>query len=133
MIPWGGMQVVVAGDFYQLQPVKARLTFRPKSWTKAQFTNVVLRTNHRQKENQFSKMVSELRRGYLSGDNYKLLRKRQRHKPAAGAIYLMAKRADAARLNKAQMQKLPGKEHWYTCALLIHENYCMLHHPVLVL
>ncbi len=70
--PWGGMQMIVVGDFFQLSPVPAcrangqtgeleynnivgkhsTYAFQSRSWSKSDFRSVVLTKVHRQRESQ---------------------------------------------------------------------------------
>ena len=74
---FGGLQVIVCGDFLQLPPVapsEARLqrskekyfAFESKVWKKAIKTTFVLRTVHRQDERAFVGMLNEMRYGVVS-------------------------------------------------------------------
>lgn len=79
--PFGGIQVIVCGDFYQLPPVsklqinpdgtemkeQARFTFESEAWSTALSSSIILKEVFRQKGDQtFIGMLNELRHGYVS-------------------------------------------------------------------
>ena len=59
--PFGGIQVIFLGDFFQLPPVEmgegAELSycFESPVWTELNLKNILLTENHRQKEENFIK------------------------------------------------------------------------------
>jgi ATP-dependent exoDNAse (exonuclease V) alpha subunit len=66
--PFGGVKTVIAtGDFLQLLPVMKNgdreLAFQSRSWKEAGFKNTVLKEIVRQKNKDFSKLLSRLRVG----------------------------------------------------------------------
>ncbi|ANB12138.1 DNA helicase PIF1 [Sugiyamaella lignohabitans] len=74
--PFGGIQVVITGDFFQLPPVPDRKTsgeqkefkfcFEAEYWPEVITQNYVLKQVFRQKDNTFSTMLNEMRRGDMS-------------------------------------------------------------------
>lgn len=46
--PFGGVQLILTGDFFQLPPVKESYAFTSSSWTHGDITPVLLTTQHRQ-------------------------------------------------------------------------------------
>lgn len=81
--PFGGIQVIVCGDFYQLPPVskaqinpdgtetkeQALFTFESKAWKSALQSSIILKEVFRQKGDQtFIDMLNDLRHGRVSDD-----------------------------------------------------------------
>lgn len=57
---------MLCGDFLQLPPVKqgkSRFCFQTKTWTECRFRCFNLKFVHRQSDNEFVKMLNELRLG----------------------------------------------------------------------
>lgn len=83
--PFGGIQIVVCGDFFQLPPVgvnnrdlskKCNYCFHSEVWNQLfnhQDGMIVLDKVFRQKEQAFLDMLNELRRGYVSEDTNRIL------------------------------------------------------------
>jgi hypothetical protein len=70
----GGLQVIVGGDFLQLQPVAAKHTFQAGAWEKAQFKTVLLERVLRQRDPAFATILSQLRTKSLSPESHEWLR-----------------------------------------------------------
>lgn len=70
-LAWGGLQVICVGDFAQLPPISRQNSqkewcFRDPSWRASQFQNVILRQNMRSQDDQFLKILSDLRKGEIT-------------------------------------------------------------------
>ena len=69
--PFGGIQLVVTGDFFQLPPVpdakkEARFAFDAKTWDTSIQHTILLSHVFRQKDPEFASMLNEIRLGKLS-------------------------------------------------------------------
>ncbi|GJJ78195.1 ATP-dependent DNA helicase PIF1 [Entomortierella parvispora] len=69
MEAWGGLQVVLTGDFFQLPPVdksgKARFCFEAASWKSSIHVTIQLEQVFRQKDQTFADMLNEVRIGQM--------------------------------------------------------------------
>jgi ATP-dependent DNA helicase PIF1 len=64
--PFGGIQVIMTGDFYQLAPVEGAMCFNYPEWNNIFSNNVVvLEQVFRQKDELFLKSLAALRQGIL--------------------------------------------------------------------
>ena len=115
--PFGGLQIVFVGDFYQLPPVvrEGSSTFAYESplWKQVVKETYFLTEIVRQKDPIFQKILNEARIGELSTESYEILEsrktmdwKRQEIKPTL----LFTKNNDVNAINENQMKKLPGEE-----------------------
>jgi ATP-dependent DNA helicase PIF1 len=110
--PFGGVQMLFLGDFYQLPPVKGDYAFKAKAWRKADIAVHVFHQIHRQSEADFARALMELRTGELSPVSKDLLNSRHKAKvgsPECPPIYLTTHNEMALRLNEGQLSLLPGK------------------------
>ena len=69
--PFGGIQVVVTGDFFQLPPVpeqnrESKFCFNAQTWTTTIQHTILLTHIFRQKDPVFATMLNEMRLGKLS-------------------------------------------------------------------
>jgi len=82
--PFGGIQLLFSGDFYQLPPVSkhkedasGKFCFESSLW-KQTFSRVIQLTQvFRQKDPQFMKLLRQVRRGGISKQTYELLKSRK--------------------------------------------------------
>ncbi len=113
--PFGGLQVVFVGDFFQLPPVArpgeppARFAFQAASWRLADPAVCYLTEQHRQADGDFLGLLSEIRRGTVSSGARDLLRRRS-VEMADDAVQtrLYAHNVDVDRVNLDRLAALPG-------------------------
>ncbi|KAK6985123.1 PIF1-like helicase-domain-containing protein [Favolaschia claudopus] len=68
--PFGGIQLIVTGDFFQLPPVKHdQYAFNSKAWRKASLRSFNLKQVFRQRDPEFIAMLNDIRVGLLT-DRY---------------------------------------------------------------
>jgi ATP-dependent DNA helicase PIF1 len=122
--PFGGIQIVFVGDFYQLPPVSKDAALAPGAAEKTfafespVWKKVVQRTIHlvdiiRQKDPVFQKILNEARIGILSEESYATLEARKTMEWKAQEIkptLLFTKNTDVAQINGRQFEKLAGDE-----------------------
>lgn len=73
--PFGGVQIILCGDFCQLAPVKGDYCFRATEWDKACIKVIeLLQVMRQDKDEHFRDMLIELRWGRCSTEFYKLLK-----------------------------------------------------------
>lgn len=85
--PWGGIQLIVCGDYFQLPPVTrgisgemltpGRFAFESPAWAGSQLTPVVLSKIERQTDPTFQMALNECRIGTPSASTIALLKSRQ--------------------------------------------------------
>lgn len=80
--PFGGLQVVLCGDFFQLPPVSrmgeqpARFIYESQSWKEGKFTVCYLSENYRQVDDVSLSILNEIRSGEVSEDAHEKLMSR---------------------------------------------------------
>lgn len=124
-MPFGGIQLVVTGDFFQLPPVlqgsddgSTRFCFEAKAWTSAIPNTINLTKVYRQKDPILAGMLNEIREGNVTMTTVETFRKLSRpletdsRNPIMPTeLYPLRREADAA--NAVRMQKLIGPAHIY--------------------
>lgn len=75
---FGGMQVVMVGDFFQLPPVTKQgeqmvYAFQSKAWEEARFLTTYLTEQHRQEDEMFLSLLKSIRSNQVEEDHYTLL------------------------------------------------------------
>lgn len=122
--PFGGAQVVMFGDPYQLPPVlkegveKQYLVdnyaspwfFDSNVWREAEPRVVELTDVLRQSENQFRDVLDRMRMGHMTADDGALLNEIGARRPLPeGVITLSATNHSANTINARELASLPGK------------------------
>ena len=73
--PFGGLQVILTGDFCQLEPVEGNYCFKSKEWVRLELSNIYLKKMIRQNnDKEFQKMLLELRYGNCSDETFEKLK-----------------------------------------------------------
>jgi ATP-dependent DNA helicase PIF1 len=74
-LPFGGVQIVLSGDFFQLPPVEGDYCFKSMSWTKANLVICNFTKSVRQQYDLiFQDLLSRARYGICTDDDIKLLK-----------------------------------------------------------
>jgi ATP-dependent DNA helicase PIF1 len=120
--PFGGLQVILVGDLYQLPPIykegeltaaNAQFVFESQSWRNYIKDVVVLDKVHRQSDPVFLQILNEARAGALSAESIKILESRKTNawkKLEIKPTLLFTRRADVDDVNVAQLQKCAGED-----------------------
>lgn len=80
--PFGGLQLVLCGDFFQLPPVSrigepdASFVYNSQSWKEGQFVVCYLHENYRQGDDPILNILNEIRTGEVSDESREQLRSR---------------------------------------------------------
>jgi ATP-dependent DNA helicase PIF1 len=110
--PFGGIQLLFCGDFYQLPPVNDAFCFESSYWNST-FIPVQLVKNFRQQDEMFHTILSEIRRGKLSKQSYSVLKQRVGLSYPPNITQLVSTRAKADHINHHYYSTLDGPEHIY--------------------
>ena len=119
-LPFGGIQLILIGDFLQLPPItkyeeKIEFCFESNAWKEANIKTIHLKENHRQKEEIFINMLSNLRFGKLTEKDKEILKSRcnQKNNDELKPIILVSKNFDAMKINQDELDKLDTQERIY--------------------
>jgi len=119
--PFGGIQVCVIGDLFQLPPVistdereiyadyyKSPFFFSSKAYDDGDFRMVQFETIHRQKDTDFVNILNAIRTGKCNSNTLKLLNDRlhPRATPAPGTLLLTTTNALAEKMNNSKLQNM---------------------------
>ena len=117
-VPFGGLQVILCGDFFQLSPIArsgeplARFAYEAEIWKEADFKICYLEEQHRQTDQAFLKVLNEIRKNNLSEEGMRHLLSRQRARLTAGIepTRLHTHNIDVDEINSRELAKLPGQQ-----------------------
>jgi ATP-dependent DNA helicase PIF1 len=115
--PFGGLQVILVGDMYQLPPVNKEqenmFVFEAEVWKTVIQDYVILNTVHRQSDPVFLKILEEARAGKLSQESIAILETRRNNswkKLEIKPTLLFTRRADVEQINMTQLKKCEGSD-----------------------
>lgn len=112
--PFGGLTVILVGDFFQLPPVSrsraAAFAYDSATWRALNPLTCYLTEQYRQDDSEFLEVLSAIRAGEVEELHHETLM--TRHVDAAalpgGAPKLFSHNADVDRINAEELAKLPG-------------------------
>ncbi|MDO8624162.1 MAG: AAA family ATPase [bacterium] len=117
--PFGGLQVVMVGDFFQLPPVAKQgrpvaFAYDSRVWRALNPIVCYLSEQYRQDDTNFLAVLSAIRRNEVEDLHYEqLMARRSEGAPPGGAPKLFSHNADVDRINAEELAKLPGKAKRY--------------------
>lgn len=121
-VPFGGIQIVVCGDFFQLGPVqkdrkKTKFIFEDRVWADMVTKTVHLTQVYRQKNSDFIDMLHKIRVGDVSDDIVSRIKATEQHKlkneHGIKPTVLFCRNVDVDALNDAGLRQLDGEEFEY--------------------
>lgn len=109
--PFGGIQLVITGDFFQLPVVKCDLfCFESVKWNDVVDHTISLVEIVRQRDPVFQELLNQVRYGYISDSNSELLKSRVnaelKNEHGIEPTILYSKNVDVDSTNKKRLQKL---------------------------
>lgn len=121
--PFGGIQLILIGDFLQLPPVidknskknlltKNLFCFQSPIWEELKLKNILLTKIYRQENYNFAKMLCDFRLGEISDKHLKLLTTRffNENETLKNKLHIFPRRNQANYYNSEQLNKLPTPE-----------------------
>jgi ATP-dependent exoDNAse (exonuclease V) alpha subunit len=118
--PFGGVQVVISGDFFQLPPVskefkEKRFAWQSQVWKYLELKSCYLQEKFRQDDDRLIKILDEIRTGEVSKTSHELLDScfnRALNKEFT-ATKLYTHNIDVDRINLEELEKLEGKSQFF--------------------
>jgi len=118
--PFGGVQVIVCGDFFQLPPVsrepkEKRFAWQANVWRELNFSSCYLQTKFRQDDDRLITLLDDIRVGNISKESYELIDERisAKMKLDYNPTKLYTHNIDVDRVNRQELEKLEGKEYTF--------------------
>lgn len=129
--PFGGIQVILSGDFFQLPPINRGDTraggfvVHSNVWQELDPTICYLQEQHRQDDEELLGILNALRDGDIRRHHAEKLLERVGHEPPEGMVLteLHTVNIDVDRLNEQKLDELSGDELFYTETTTGSANY----------
>ncbi|WP_395093021.1 AAA family ATPase [Vaginella massiliensis] len=124
--PFGGIQVVFSGDFFQLPPIgeeweesRDKFCFMSEAWVNARVHVCYLTEQYRQSNNALNDVLNEIRSGNISSRCLELLESRISYFPdeMESQTRLFTHNIDVDRINKGQLQQIDATAKLYKAKL----------------
>lgn len=127
--PFGGLQVILCGDFFQLPPVTrgdqaaAKFVVDSQAWAELDPVICRLEEQHRQNDDAFLAILNALRAGDIRRGHAETLLSRV-GAPLEGAVTeLHTTNVDVDRINTSELSAMPGEVHTYHMTTTGKEMY----------
>ncbi len=116
--PFGGLQVIFVGDFFQLPPISrgaaAAFAFESDAWREANLIVCYLEEQHRQSDAEFLEVLTMLRAGEYEEKHHEILQSRMNVAHSAKApMRLYTHNVDVDRMNTEALGGIDSKSHEY--------------------
>jgi ATP-dependent DNA helicase PIF1 len=117
--PWGGIQLIITGDFFQLPPVpdgeakrETKFAFDAATWNTSIDHTIGLTQVFRQRDPKFARMLNEMRLGEISDETvraFQALKRPLRFDDGVDMAHLYPTRNQVENSNNSRLNALPGK------------------------
>lgn len=124
--PFGGIQLLLVGDFFQLPPVNksddvVKFAFESDAWKEIVTSSIELTEIQRQKDEVFQRVLKEARMGALTKESCELLAGFQGRDWKENKIrptLLFPRRAEVDMINDSNLRALTGRRYTYKARLV---------------
>lgn len=115
--PFGGLQIVLCGDFFQLPPVEkkvddrqsAHFIYKSQAWKELDLRICYLEREFRQSDQKFLHVLHEIRQNGITKPSIKMLAARIYKPISTVSTRLYTYNVNVDEINKQELQKLPGE------------------------
>ncbi len=115
--PFGGIQVIISGDFFQLPPVskvkkEKNFAFQSHIWSELNLKTCYLEEKFRQEDEVLIKILDEIREGKVSEESMNVFRSRYRRRISNSLrpTKLYTHNVDVDRINENELENIEGKK-----------------------
>lgn len=122
--PFGGVQIVFSGDFFQLPPVgnqmetsRDKFCFMSNAWVRSSLKVCYLTEQYRQTNNSLNQLLNEIRLGEISQSSMDLVNEKimdSRFDDSQRFPQLYTHNADVDRINAMKLNELRGESEFFT-------------------
>lgn len=114
---FGGIQLILSGDFFQLPPIgeykqsnREKFSFMSKAWLDANLTICYLTDQFRHTDNNLNKILNEIRSGSISENSIKILSTNNEDIEEKELTKLYTHNLDVDRINTDHLQSVKGNK-----------------------
>jgi len=121
---FGGIQVILCGDFFQLPPIgdysetnRDKFSFMSQSWLDANLTICYLTDQYRQTDNTLNTILNEIRTGDISQNSIDILSSNKVELDVEEPTKLYTHNMDVDRINLEHLRAIKGKKENYKASI----------------
>ena len=122
---FGGMQIVVCGDFFQLPPITrgevidSEFAYKAESWLASKFTVCYISEQHRQKDTSYLGILNQIRENKVLNKTVELLKSRLNKDPEGVSEWtrLYTHNMDVDEVNHRHLSLISGNTKKYTMTM----------------
>lgn len=115
--PFGGIQVILCGDFFQLPPVMqggdGKFVTESKAWNRLNLSVCYLIEQHRAEDLRLQEILNAMRAGNMKQRHLTWLLERRSVRPSDDVTRLYTINVDVESLNQEKLAEIPGDSHYY--------------------
>ncbi|MDH3322759.1 MAG: AAA family ATPase, partial [Flavobacteriaceae bacterium] len=115
--PFGGIQLVLCGDFFQLPPVgnygetnRDKFSFMSEAWLDAELSICYLTDQYRHTDNQLNTILNEIRKGAVSQNSVDILNSNNNALAGDEPTKLYTHNLDVDKINTGHLDAVKGKK-----------------------
>lgn len=115
--PFGGLQIILCGDFFQLPPVlrggDGNFVTSSQCWDESNLAICYLEEQHRTDDDRLQEILNSMRDGNLRMRHLRWLQERIGEKPNTPTTKLYTLNIDVDKENEQELNKLSGDTHYF--------------------
>lgn len=115
--PFGGLQIILVGDFFQLPPVdksgEGKFVTDSKSWGELDMKVCYLEEQHRAEDLRLQEILNAMRDGNLKQRHLNYLKERWIPPPTDDITKIYTLNIDVEHENNKRLRELPGDSHYF--------------------
>lgn len=115
--PFGGLQIILVGDFFQLPPVdksgEGKFVTDSKSWGELDMKVCYLEEQHRAEDLRLQEILNAMREGSLRQRHLNYLKERWMPPPTDDITKIYTLNIDVEHENNKRLRELPGDSHYF--------------------
>lgn len=111
--PFGGIQLILCGDFLQLPPINDSFVFQSPSWDSANIKIVHLDQPFRQKDTKWFQILQKIRMGKCDENVQKYIEENTLREAPTDSMKIWSKNNRVDDFNAEQLAKIPAQQYTY--------------------
>lgn len=108
--PFGGLRIILVGDFFQLAPVQDEYCFKSEAWKEGEFMILNLFKNYRSISEKWTNILKKIRIGTIDSEVKEFLLSRFTFNPPEDCLKVVCMNYEADKINRYEYNKIRNTE-----------------------